>query len=646
MKRAFREAYERELALLKEKAAEFAQDYPGLADRLGGLLEENLDPTAKGLLEGTAYLAARVQLRLDEERRSFSRELLDQLFPDALTPTPAVMLLAARPPCEQAEITRGLPLARGATADARFLDADRRVACRFALAGPLVLWPLAVTGAAYHGAPGPIGALGQEIAPGCRAGLVFDLARLGVSGRPDPASPLAELATDSLTLHLTGPMAEATALYEQIHCDRLRVSLRWLDGQGDPVFARLPRDCLETIGFGEDELLFGDRPGPFQGFARLREYFVFPRKFLGFRLTGLAAHLPRIRAGLMQVVVEFGSARPRLSGQVDPDHLVLNAAPAVNLFEEISAPVRLDQKRHEFLVQPNSSPASHYELHGLREVWAFYAEHSQRVPVLPLYALPRDGEDPRQALYYTIERKPRRLTPQERQFGASRYRYRGTETFLTLYEPPQGPRAQRLQLRALASNRHLAEVLPIAHRQDDFALNDDRAITFSCLAGPTAPRDSLVELDSNAPHRHAAGDVYWRLISYLMLHSFGIDGQPGRAQGADSASALRELLSLFGDLGDAGLEAQIQALRGLETRPVTRTIALADGYHSARGLQVTLTFDETGFEGASMVVLGAVLDRFLAEHSAVNSFTQTVLVSLQRGPIITWPPRAGQGPLL
>ncbi|MBL3567615.1 type VI secretion system baseplate subunit TssF, partial [Rhodovulum sulfidophilum] len=89
MNPALRDTYNRELALLKERTAEFARDYPGLADRLGGLMADNLDPTVAGLLEGSAFLAARVQLKLQDEFRGFTEALLDQVFPDALAPTPS-----------------------------------------------------------------------------------------------------------------------------------------------------------------------------------------------------------------------------------------------------------------------------------------------------------------------------------------------------------------------------------------------------------------------------------------------------------------------------------------------------------------------------------------------------------------------------
>ena len=72
MNREFLEFYNRELSLLREQAGEFAQEYPGVAERLGGLMADRLDPMIAGLLEGAAFLAARVQLKLKHEFADFT----------------------------------------------------------------------------------------------------------------------------------------------------------------------------------------------------------------------------------------------------------------------------------------------------------------------------------------------------------------------------------------------------------------------------------------------------------------------------------------------------------------------------------------------------------------------------------------------
>ena len=637
MKKSFREAYNRELALLYERSAEFAAEFPGIADRLGSLLRENTDPAVGGLLEGTAFLAARVQHKMDEEFRVFTEELLEQIFPDALAPTPATMLVQAGVSTEGKDLDKGRRFGAGAYLDARFVDADQRVSCRFQLTSPLTLWPLAVEDVGYLDNAGAISALGRDPDPRAKAGLTVALSRLG-------DGDLSSIAADRLTFHLTGDLAQAAPLYEQIHCDRLRAAIRYLDAAGDPVFVPLRPDQITQIGFDANERLFPRDRRLFDGFAQLREAFVFPRKYLGFRLTGLSGVLPRLKTRDCALVLEFRRGHDQLAARMGNGQIALHCAPAVNLFEESSSQVRLDQKRHEFVVTPDSSPLTHYEIHRIQQVFAHYGAGPDKVDVRPLYALPDGSTPPRQALYYTSRRKQRRLTDGERRFGL-RHRYRGTETFLQLYEPPESEvpaRAQRLQLRLLCSNRHLPEYLPIAESRDDFHLTDDTSVALAVVAGPTAPRESMVELERAGPHRATQGDVYWRLISYLSLNHFGLDDRAGR----DGAASLREILSLFADLSDSVSETQIQGIRALKTRPVTRSIRRADGYFPARGLEIAITYDEAAFEGSGIVWLAAVLDRFFAEYASVNSFTQTVTVSQQRGEIMRWPPRTGSGALL
>src|SRR3977135_2111679 len=60
--------YERELNYLRQLGAEFAEKYPKIASRLVLDTEkETADPHVERLLEGFAFLAARVHLKIDDE---------------------------------------------------------------------------------------------------------------------------------------------------------------------------------------------------------------------------------------------------------------------------------------------------------------------------------------------------------------------------------------------------------------------------------------------------------------------------------------------------------------------------------------------------------------------------------------------------
>jgi type VI secretion system protein ImpG len=645
MNRAFLEAFNRELALLYEGAKEFAADFPGIAERLGGLTQDNLDPAIAGLLEGAAFMAARVQLKLDTEFQTFTSELLDQLLPNFMAPTPSAILVQADPDFGDDALEKGQSFAAGAYLDARYVDRDQRISCRFRLSAPLVLWPLKMMAARFVSGPTAFQALGLDVAAGTAGGLILSFKRpAGAKQKDQTGKPVAALALDSLPIRIVADPAESIAVYEQLFSNSGRITLRYLDARGDPAFLRLAPDALTQIGFEEDEAIFPEDTRVFHGFTLLRELFMFPQKFLGFRLNGLAQVLPKVQGAEFDILIEMDSVRSNLVARVNADYFRLFAAPAVNLFEESCSQVKLDTRRHDYLVQADSSPSSHYEVHRIREVFAYFADVKTKVPVHPLYGLPADIAQPREALYFTAAQRKRRLNAKEKRFGQS-HGYTGTETFISIYEPGHlnsEDRVKRLQIKLLCSNRHLPQYLPIAQGGADFRLNDDTSLALRCIAGPTAPKESVQELEQNAPHRTRIGPVHWRLISFLSLNVLGLDNRGSR----DGAGALRELLSLFADVSSQITERQLQGLKSVSSRPVVRTIRRAGGYHAARGTEVTLGFDERAFEGSGIFLLGAVLDRFLAEYASVNSFTQLVITSDQRGVVKTWPARTGQGPLL
>src|SRR3954447_23554337 len=133
MDREFLDLYNRELLLLYEQAGEFAQEYPGIAERLGGLVSERMDPMIGGVLEGAAFLAARVQLKLKHEFPEFTSNLLEQLIPNYLAPTPSVMLAKVLPPFSDAKLREGYVIRRDSYLDASYRERERSLSCRFRL---------------------------------------------------------------------------------------------------------------------------------------------------------------------------------------------------------------------------------------------------------------------------------------------------------------------------------------------------------------------------------------------------------------------------------------------------------------------------------------------------------------------------------
>ena len=55
-----------------------------------------------------------------------------------------------------------------------------------------------------------------------------------------------------------------------------------------------------------------------------------------------------------------------------------------------------------------------------------------------------------------------------------------------------------------------------------------------------------------------------------------------------------------------------------------------------------MTLDESAFEGFGVFLAGAVLAQFFARYVSINSFTETVLETVDREEVIRWPIRLGR----
>src|SRR3984885_6451065 len=105
--------YNQELQHVRDMGAEFARDFPKIAGRLGMEGLECADPYVERLLEGFAFMAARVQLKIDSEFPRFTEHLLEMLCPHYLSPTPSMVVVQLRPDPAQGTLNDGFSVPRG-----------------------------------------------------------------------------------------------------------------------------------------------------------------------------------------------------------------------------------------------------------------------------------------------------------------------------------------------------------------------------------------------------------------------------------------------------------------------------------------------------------------------------------------------------
>ena len=151
--------YETELSFLKEMGAEFAESYPKIASRLGITGLEVLDPYVERLLEGSAFLAARVQLELDMQFPAFTQHLLEIVYPHYLAPTPSMMIVEMLPAPAQGGLDTGFRVPRGTALRAPLREGET-TACVFLTSQDTVLWEASITQLDYIDGRGELVAAG------------------------------------------------------------------------------------------------------------------------------------------------------------------------------------------------------------------------------------------------------------------------------------------------------------------------------------------------------------------------------------------------------------------------------------------------------------------------------------------------------
>lgn len=583
--------YKRELSYLRGQGADFAQRYPKVASRLALHGGESLDPHTERLIESVAFLSARVHRDLDQEFPDVAYALLDNLSPSLVRPLPSMSVAQFGLDPAQGKVTAGFRVPRYTMLHARIARAQSvppqaapSQECRFRTAWETVLWPVRVT----------------------QAGIDAD-AVLRLTLECDADVDFSELEIDSLRIHIQGDWTTTMPLYDALVSGVKSVGVVPEGGAAQT----LPSDAWREVGYAEGEEVLPQPANAQPAYGLLQEYFAFPRKFHFFDLHHLRGRLGRGQ----RCELAFQLDRPsRALRHVDADNFQLGCTPIVNLFPRVSEPLVMDQRHYEYLLVPDRQREAFTEVHSIVSVVASDPDADKPVEVPCFAALGRvDGAQG--AVFWATRREP-----------CLRQNIPGTDVFLAFVDQDQGKTHSRpvqpvVYAHLLCTNRRLAEQVPVGARL--VAEGPSQPTHVRCLYEPTAQRDPPL-----------GSETLWRLVSLLTLnHQSLVDGSTGCAQ-------LREMLLLFAS--DSRRDhAQIRGIAGLSARGTTAHVDTEVWRGYCRGTQVTLDFEEDAFVGGSPLMLSAVLARFFAMYTSVNSF---VRLAVRRGDEVRkqWAPMTGR----
>jgi type VI secretion system protein ImpG len=624
MDEAMLQHYNTELRHLREMTGEFAREYPKIAGRLAldrDAKEICPDPYVERLLEGFAWLAARVHLKLDAEFPRFTQALLETIYPQHLSPLPSMAVVRFDPDEQEAGLADGVEIPRGTSLRSQ-VGKGERTACTFQTANRVRLLPTRLAEARYFT---------RDMA---ELNLPWELqakAAIRIRLQATAGLPFKGIKLSPLTFFIRGADETPALIFEQIFARKTAVIVQSVAERGK-ILGTFPASAIRRVGLSDQESLLPVTARGFEGYRLLREYFAFPQRFLFFELTGFDEAVNACAGDQLDLVIILSGQESRLEGRVDASSFELFCTPAINLFSKQIDRVALSNKSSEFHVVADRNRPLDFEIFEIQQVTGYGELAGEEQEFRPFY-LARDM-DLNQRAFYTTSRVPRVLTAREKQFG-KKSTYSGTEVFLSLVDANEAPYRsdlRQLGIRALCTNRHLPIQMAIGVGRTDLSMDLNAPVaSIRCLSGPTTPKPSQAE-----------GRFSWRLISHLSLNYLSLLD----AKGDHGVVGLREMLGLYIDQNDRQSLKQIEGLRSIQSNPIVRRVRGPGPIAFARGLELTVNFDEVGFEGTGVFILGSVLEHFFAKYVSLNSFTETVIKTQQRGEIMRWPAQMGKRQLI
>lgn len=588
LKKLFRD----ELAYLHLQGNEFAKRNPNLSRFLS---EKSSDPDIERLLEGFAFLSARLRQKIEDDFPELTHSIINLLWPNYLRPLPSATIIRFTPKIDS--ITEKQVIKKNTTLNSQPVDGTQ---CRFATCHDVSIYPFLV----------------ESIDDSHSR----DRSIIGINIQSLTDQPLNEINCDHLTIYLAGNEYSAQTLYLWLfnYLDRIDVIL---DGEW---LRSLNSKNIEQVGFSPNQALLPYPDNVFDGYRVLQEYLNFPQRFNFFDLVKLQSIWPSIT--VEQIRLEFHFKRPFPTDiKIRRNDFELFCTPAVNLFKQDADPISLDGKAIEYLIRPSDYQQEHYEIFSINSVTGRKPTTNNSTETS------YRSYSPFESFQHEIERSHNRKALYYRHRVSESLTKSGFEQFIsfiredeTLYSPDE---TETISIDLVCSNRNLPEALAIG----DVCIATEMTpsfVDFTNLTQPTPPLRPVLD-----------GSLHWTLISNSSLNYLTL-------LEIDTLSTIIRAYDFKSNDDEQAKRHLQQRLSGIEKITTTPIDRLFKGL-PVRGVFSTMTINANHFNSeGELYLFGTALSHFFSLFSSINSFHMLEIVNSANNETYTWPMQKGIQPMI
>ncbi|MDR2797100.1 MAG: type VI secretion system baseplate subunit TssF [Treponema sp.] len=590
--------YRDNLTYLRNLAAEFSAEFPKIAGRLGLGEFECEDPYIERLLEGTAFLSARVEKKLDEGYANLLESILNSVAPSVLYPIPSGAVLELALNYSNETVRSGTILPAGAMVDA-FVPTIN-TPCRFSTLEDITLSPLTVEEGEYitrnlsdFGIRNPQGLAGLRI-------------KLASSvGETIPRS------IEQLTFYINMAEADASLLLRQILHETVNLYVR--NGEKDR-FVPLSGISFDMPLAAGVKLLPEQIKGHVLGLRMLQNFLAYPAFFKFFTLGNLGEAFST-PARTVELLLVFKRREPSLVS-IKGSSLKLNCVPSLNLFAKRSDRVLIEKEAYEFHVIPDKSAPQNYEVVQVQRL-EFFNEQNETLFFADNFYQDNPLAEKIKKNFFSQHRRKSLVNPR----NTRRSSYEGTEVFISFsVQDKKQEKTYQFAAETLCTNRDLCLLLAT---ETPLSSHNPSLSGAAFIARPTRPEYSLFQ-------QRAVSD--FSKLSHIVFNLSALLWQNGNFP----LEALRTLLGSYRIRAEEETERLVEGIIALEREPMVFRFIKKGAVFFEVGWKLTFTLDETAYVGMGYYIFGKILVEILKSFTSINSLLEIHFFTKQSGCIAVW----------
>lgn len=584
--------FQDELSYLRDVGRELARQNPKLARYLS---ERGTDPEVERLLEGFAFLTARVRGEIDDEMSDFTHSVISLLWPNFLRPFPSTTMMKFYP--RDRSITERQVLSAGSTILSHPID---EVHCSFQTTTDCPIYPMEVEDAQLE--------------------RTRESSRLRVSFKTLSGLPLKRISLDDLRLTFSGDVNTRQMLYLWIGRYIRKASIVFGDGTRRMLN---PERHIKAIGFSVDEAILPQQTHEFEGHRLLQEYYVFPDKFYGYDLKELQPIFSGRDDADFTLELEFSRSFP-VEYRINASTIRLYCVPAINLFPHQAEPIFIRDDRVYYRLEPAGVHANDVEIFSIDSVHTPQTGEESRsrsksyeYPPYESFSHQARGMQDMRQIYYRLKRC--------NSLHSKNFDY---ELFFVHHNNEAGlPEESTLAVDLTCFNSELPQKIGVG----DVNISTDSMPSFIGYDNISVPTEVVYPpLD---------GRFNWQLISNLAPNYTSLLNRDAVA----AILSAYDYTSFSDRQAERASKARIDAIRSFSTVPMDR---LFSG-RPIRGLKSSMSIRESAFETeGELYLFTSLLAEFFSLYATINSFHELEIKHEESGAVYNWPPRVGRQPLI